>query len=90
MRRRSGTLDIYAKNNPEQYEAEYQCIASNQYGSAYSNIIRLLLYSKLLKVALNDHELLGACRQFFKALCCYSCMHVYSIIMFLDTWKLEI
>uniref|UniRef100_A0A8C6UWQ8 Ig-like domain-containing protein n=1 Tax=Neogobius melanostomus TaxID=47308 RepID=A0A8C6UWQ8_9GOBI len=46
MRRRSGTLDIYAKYNPEQYEAEYQCIASNQYGSAYSNKIRLMLYSK--------------------------------------------
>ncbi|XP_029013317.1 neurofascin isoform X2 [Betta splendens] len=44
MRRRSGTLDIYAWNNPEQYEAEYQCIASNQYGSAYSHKIRLLLY----------------------------------------------
>lgn len=47
MRRRSGTLDIYAWNNPEQYEAEYQCIASNQYGSAYSNKIRLQLYSRL-------------------------------------------
>ncbi|XP_041802726.1 neurofascin-like [Chelmon rostratus] len=44
MRRRSGTLDIYAWNNPEQYEAEYQCIASNEYGSAYSNKIRLRLY----------------------------------------------
>ncbi|XP_054631117.1 neurofascin isoform X4 [Dunckerocampus dactyliophorus] len=44
MRRRSGTLDIYARNNPEQYEAEYQCIASNEYGSAYSNKIRLKLY----------------------------------------------
>ncbi|KAL7398325.1 hypothetical protein ABVT39_007876 [Epinephelus coioides] len=44
MRRRSGTLDIYAWNNPDQYEAEYQCIASNQYGSAYSNKIRLRLY----------------------------------------------
>uniref|UniRef100_A0A3Q3AAE9 Neurofascin n=1 Tax=Kryptolebias marmoratus TaxID=37003 RepID=A0A3Q3AAE9_KRYMA len=33
MRRHSGTLDIYARNNPEQYEAEYQCIASNEYGS---------------------------------------------------------
>uniref|UniRef100_A0A672YDT9 Neural cell adhesion molecule L1 n=1 Tax=Sphaeramia orbicularis TaxID=375764 RepID=A0A672YDT9_9TELE len=46
MRRRSGTLDISAWNNPEQYEAEYQCIASNEYGSAYSNKIRLQLYSK--------------------------------------------
>ncbi|CAB1434807.1 unnamed protein product [Pleuronectes platessa] len=44
MRRRSGTLDIYAWNNPEQYEAEYQCIASNEYGSAYSNKIILQLY----------------------------------------------
>lgn len=46
MRRHSGTLDIYAWNNPEQYEAEYQCVASNMYGSAYSNKIRLRLYSK--------------------------------------------
>uniref|UniRef100_A0A3B4GNS7 Ig-like domain-containing protein n=1 Tax=Pundamilia nyererei TaxID=303518 RepID=A0A3B4GNS7_9CICH len=46
MRRRSGTLDIYARNNPEKYEAEYQCIASNQYGSAYSHKIILQLYSK--------------------------------------------
>uniref|UniRef100_A0A3Q1JAL4 Neurofascin n=1 Tax=Anabas testudineus TaxID=64144 RepID=A0A3Q1JAL4_ANATE len=46
MRRRSGTLDIYARNNPEQYEAEYQCIASNEYGSAYSHKIRLQLYSE--------------------------------------------
>ncbi|XP_061703153.1 neurofascin isoform X2 [Syngnathoides biaculeatus] len=44
MRRRSGTLDIAAWNNPEQYEAEYQCIASNEYGSAYSHRIRLQLY----------------------------------------------
>lgn len=47
MRRHSGTLDIYAWNNPEQYEAEYQCVASNMYGSAYSNKIRLRLYSKI-------------------------------------------
>uniref|UniRef100_A0A3Q2XMY8 Ig-like domain-containing protein n=1 Tax=Hippocampus comes TaxID=109280 RepID=A0A3Q2XMY8_HIPCM len=44
MRRHSGTLDIYAWNNAQQYEAEYQCIASNEYGSAYSNKIRLQLY----------------------------------------------
>uniref|UniRef100_A0A672YDW3 Neurofascin n=1 Tax=Sphaeramia orbicularis TaxID=375764 RepID=A0A672YDW3_9TELE len=50
MRRRSGTLDISAWNNPEQYEAEYQCIASNEYGSAYSNKIRLQLYSKFTPV----------------------------------------
>lgn len=59
MRRRSGTLDIYAWNNPEQYEAEYQCIASNEYGSAYSNKIRLRLYSKITTEALRgpmDHH----------------------------------
>ncbi|XP_061122336.1 neurofascin isoform X7 [Syngnathus typhle] len=44
MRRRSGTLDISARNDPRQYEAEYQCIASNQYGSAYSDKIRVRLY----------------------------------------------
>ncbi|XP_062315373.1 neurofascin isoform X1 [Osmerus eperlanus] len=43
MRRRSGTLDINAWNNPEDYEGEYQCIASNEYGSAYSNKIVLRL-----------------------------------------------
>ena len=47
MRRRSGTLDINAWNNPEDYEGEYQCIASNEYGSAYSNKIVLRLSSKL-------------------------------------------
>lgn len=58
MRRRSGTLDIYAWNNPEQYEAEYQCIASNEYGSAYSNKIRLQLYSKITAEAprATDHH----------------------------------
>uniref|UniRef100_A0AAQ5Z1Q2 Neural cell adhesion molecule L1 n=1 Tax=Amphiprion ocellaris TaxID=80972 RepID=A0AAQ5Z1Q2_AMPOC len=61
MRRRSGTLDIYAKNNPEQYEAEYQCIASNEYGSAYSNKIRLQLYSKTWKLFLSPLNLLTPC-----------------------------
>ena len=46
MRRRSGTLDIYAWKDPEQYEAEYQCIASNEHGSAYSNKIMLRLSSE--------------------------------------------
>ncbi|CAL8367376.1 unnamed protein product [Lota lota] len=43
MRRRSGTLDIYAWKDPQEYEAEYQCIASNEHGSAYSNKIMLRL-----------------------------------------------
>uniref|UniRef100_A0A8C4ZD09 Neurofascin n=1 Tax=Gadus morhua TaxID=8049 RepID=A0A8C4ZD09_GADMO len=43
MRRRSGTLDIYAWKDPQEYEAEYQCIASNEHGSAYSNKILLRL-----------------------------------------------
>nr|XP_046199956.1 neurofascin isoform X1 [Oncorhynchus gorbuscha]XP_046199958.1 neurofascin isoform X1 [Oncorhynchus gorbuscha]XP_046199959.1 neurofascin isoform X1 [Oncorhynchus gorbuscha] len=41
MRRRSGTLDIYAWADPEAYEGEYQCVATNEYGTAYSNKINL-------------------------------------------------
>uniref|UniRef100_A0A6Q2X7D5 Neural cell adhesion molecule L1 n=1 Tax=Esox lucius TaxID=8010 RepID=A0A6Q2X7D5_ESOLU len=41
MRRRSGTLDIYAWAKPEAYEGEYQCVATNEYGTAYSNKINL-------------------------------------------------
>ncbi|KAI1892457.1 hypothetical protein AGOR_G00133560 [Albula goreensis] len=43
MRRWSGTLDmaIGAKRRPEDYEAEYQCFATNDYGSAVSDKIRL-------------------------------------------------
>lgn len=67
MRRRSGTLDIYAWNNPEQYEAEYQCIASNEYGSAYSSKIRLRLYSKIS---------IGAVREYlFVAISLYGSLH---------------
>ena len=53
MRRRSGTLDIYAWKDPQEYEAEYQCIASNEHGSAYSNkiLLRLSSESSLLKYA---------------------------------------
>ncbi|CAB1329841.1 unnamed protein product [Coregonus sp. 'balchen'] len=44
MRRRSGTLDIYAWADPEAYEGEYQCVATNEYGTAYSNKINLRIY----------------------------------------------
>lgn len=47
MRRRSGTLDIYAWADPEAYEGEYQCVATNEYGTAYSNKINLHISSKL-------------------------------------------
>ncbi|XP_036388903.1 neurofascin-like [Megalops cyprinoides] len=43
MRRWSGTLDMgfgYGRR-PEEYEGEYQCFATNDYGSAMSNKIRL-------------------------------------------------
>lgn len=59
MRRRSGTLDIYAWNNPEQYEAEYQCVASNEYGSAYSHKIRLRLYSKIRMETIRGPTVVG-------------------------------
>uniref|UniRef100_A0A8C9SQK8 Neural cell adhesion molecule L1 n=1 Tax=Scleropages formosus TaxID=113540 RepID=A0A8C9SQK8_SCLFO len=43
MRRRSGTLDIafYSGLDPEDYEGEYQCFATNDFGSAVSNKILL-------------------------------------------------
>eukprot|EP00063_Salmo_salar_P017009 XP_013991844.1 PREDICTED: neurofascin-like isoform X2 [Salmo salar] len=41
MRRRSGTLDIYAWTDPGAYEGEYQCVVTNEYGTAYSNKINL-------------------------------------------------
>ncbi|KAJ8377688.1 hypothetical protein AAFF_G00254690 [Aldrovandia affinis] len=43
MRRWSGTLDLGfgTARRPEEYEAEYQCFATNDYGSAVSNKIQL-------------------------------------------------
>ncbi|XP_035236393.1 neurofascin-like isoform X2 [Anguilla anguilla] len=43
MRRWSGTLDMGFGHGrrPEEYEAEYQCFATNEYGSAVSDKIRL-------------------------------------------------
>ncbi|XP_061582533.1 neurofascin homolog (chicken) a isoform X3 [Cololabis saira] len=43
MRKRSGTLEISFRNGgrPEDYEGEYQCYASNDYGDALSNKILL-------------------------------------------------
>ncbi|KAJ8371340.1 hypothetical protein SKAU_G00113680 [Synaphobranchus kaupii] len=43
MRRWSGTLDMGFghQRRPEEYEAEYQCFATNDYGSAASDKIRL-------------------------------------------------
>ncbi|XP_030631986.1 neurofascin homolog (chicken) a isoform X2 [Chanos chanos] len=43
MRKRSGTLEINFRNGgkPEDYEAEYQCFASNDFGTAISNKILL-------------------------------------------------
>ncbi|CAB1336464.1 unnamed protein product, partial [Coregonus sp. 'balchen'] len=48
MRRHSGTLDIYAWADPEAYEGEYQCVATNEYGTAYSNKINLHISRALL------------------------------------------
>lgn len=41
MRRRSGTLEIFFWGRPNDYEGEYQCTASNKFGSAISNKINL-------------------------------------------------
>ncbi|XP_056130967.1 neurofascin homolog (chicken) a [Lampris incognitus] len=43
MRKRSGTLEIGFRNGgrPEDYEGEYQCFASNEFGTALSNKILL-------------------------------------------------
>ncbi|XP_076012531.1 neurofascin homolog (chicken) a isoform X2 [Genypterus blacodes] len=43
MRRRSGTLEIGFRSGgrPEEYEGEYQCFATNEYGVAVSNKILL-------------------------------------------------
>ncbi|KAF7646315.1 hypothetical protein LDENG_00189940 [Lucifuga dentata] len=43
MRRRSGTLEIGFRSGgqPEDYEGEYQCFATNEYGVALSNKILL-------------------------------------------------
>ncbi|XP_073682343.1 neurofascin homolog (chicken) a isoform X4 [Garra rufa] len=41
MRSRSGTLEIKSGGRPEEYEGEYQCFASNDFGTAISNKILL-------------------------------------------------
>ncbi|XP_050978197.1 neurofascin homolog (chicken) a isoform X13 [Labeo rohita] len=41
MRSRSGTLEIRSSGKPEEYEGEYQCFASNDFGTAISNKILL-------------------------------------------------
>ncbi|XP_067244278.1 neurofascin homolog (chicken) a isoform X9 [Chanodichthys erythropterus] len=41
MRSRSGTLEIRSSGKPEDYEGEYQCYASNDFGTAISNKILL-------------------------------------------------
>lgn len=52
MRKRSGTLEIGFRSGgrPEDYEGEYQCFASNEFGVALSNKILLRVSSK------NTHE----------------------------------
>uniref|UniRef100_A0A671NS30 Neurofascin-like n=1 Tax=Sinocyclocheilus anshuiensis TaxID=1608454 RepID=A0A671NS30_9TELE len=41
MRSRSGTLEIRSSGKSEDYEGEYQCFASNEFGTAISNKILL-------------------------------------------------
>lgn len=46
MRRRSGTLEIFFYGRPDDYEGEYQCTATNEFGSAVSNKINLRVSSE--------------------------------------------
>lgn len=48
MRKRSGTLEIGFRSGgrPEDYEGEYQCFATNEFGVALSNKILLQVSSK--------------------------------------------
>lgn len=48
MRKRSGTLEIGFRSGgrPEDYEGEYQCFATNEFGVALSNKILLRVSSK--------------------------------------------
>uniref|UniRef100_A0A8C2CHK1 Neurofascin homolog (chicken) a n=1 Tax=Cyprinus carpio TaxID=7962 RepID=A0A8C2CHK1_CYPCA len=41
MRSRSGTLEIRSSGKSEDYEGEYQCLATNEFGTAISNKILL-------------------------------------------------
>lgn len=52
MKKRSGTLEIGFKTGgkPEDYEGEYQCFATNNYGVALSNKILLRVSSKNLSI----------------------------------------
>lgn len=49
MRKRSGTLEIGFRSGgrPEDYEGEYQCFATNDFGVALSNKILLRVSSKI-------------------------------------------
>jgi contactin 1 len=48
MRKRSGTLEISFRSGgrPEDYEGEYQCFASNDFGTALTNKILLRVSSE--------------------------------------------
>lgn len=49
MRKRSGTLEIGFRSGgrPEDYEGEYQCFATNDFGVSLSNKILLRVSSKI-------------------------------------------
>lgn len=48
MRKRSGTLEVGFRSGgrPEDYEGEYQCFATNEFGVALSNKILLRVSSE--------------------------------------------
>lgn len=57
MRSRSGTLEFRSSGKPEDYEGEYQCFASNDFGTAISNKILLRVSSEGWFTVMSKHNM---------------------------------
>lgn len=57
MRTRSGTLEFRSSGKPEDYEGEYQCFASNDFGTAISNKILLRVSSEGWFTVMSKHNM---------------------------------
>lgn len=61
MRSRSGTLEIRSSGKSEDYEGEYQCFASNDFGTAISNKILLRVSSEGCFTVMSKHNMHTTC-----------------------------